>query len=408
MDFKPLLFLIGFFMTIENFPQRTGSLLLLALVTVLSGCSSFPTWIPSSGPSRDQVLEVSAAAEVESLIKVVDVADPLARRLVASQKRVLFSDTLGAKPPKGFSVGPGDVLEVSIWEAPPAALFGTAIIDSRGGIGTSRVTTFPEQMVSSEGHISIPFAGAIPVTGKTPQQVEAEVARRLKDKANQPQVLVRVIRNATSNVTVVGEVATSTRLPLTAKGERLLDALAASGGVRQPVGKMSLQITRGDLVQTMPLDSIIQDPRQNIVLQPGDIITALHQPMSFTVLGATGKNEEVFFETQGITLAQALARSGGLQDQRADAKGVFIFRYEEPLVLSVAGENPLLTPDGKVPVIYRVDLKDPRSFFLAQGFPIRNKDVMYVSNAPAAELQKFMNILTSVVFTATGLGAIAQ
>jgi len=78
------------------------------------------------------------------------------------------------------------------------------------------------------------------------------------------------------------------------------------------------------------------------------------------------------------------------------------------LVLGVAGENPPLTHDGKVPVIYRVDLKDPRSFFVAQGFPIRNKDVMYVSNAPAAELQKFMNILTSVVFTATGLGAITS
>ncbi len=197
-------------------------------------------------------------------------------------------------------------------------------------------------------------------------------------------------------------------MPLTAKGERLLDAVAAAGGVRQPVGKTTVQVTRGEVVQSMALDSVIQDPKQNIVLQPGDVVTALFQPLSFTALGATGKNEEVFFEAQGITLAQALARAGGLQDQRADAKGVFIFRYEEPLVLGVAGENPPLTPDGKVPVIYRVDLKDPRSFFVAQGFPIRNKDVMYVSNAPAAELQKFLNILTSVVFTAQGLGAIGK
>jgi len=270
------------------------------------------------------------------------------------------------------------------------------------------VTTFPEQMVSFEGAINIPFAGMVPAAGKSPQQIEAEVARRLQGKANQPQVLVRVTRNATSNVTVVGEVSQSVRMPLTAKGERLLDAVAAAGGVRQPVGKMTVQVTRGDVVQAMALDTVIQDPKQNIVLQPGDVVTALFQPLSFTALGATGKNEEVFFEAQGITLAQALARSGGLQDSRADARGVFIFRYEEPLVLGVAGENLPLTQDGKVPVIYRVDLKDPRSFFVAQGFPIRNKDVMYVSNAPAAELQKFMNILTSVVFTAQGLGAIGR
>ena len=144
------------------------------------------------------------------------------------------------------------------------------------------------------------------------------------------------------------------------------------------------------------------------MLQPGDVVTALYQPLSFIALGATGKNEEVVFEAQGISLAQALARSGGLQDQRADAKGVFIFRFEDPLVLGATGDNPQLMPDGTVPVIYRVDLKDPRSFFAAQGFPMRNKDVMYIANAPAAELQKFLNILTSVVFTATGLGAIAN
>jgi polysaccharide export outer membrane protein len=301
-------------------------------------------------------------------------------------------------------VGPGDVLEVSIWEAPPATLFGSTAVDPRVGLTTTRVTSFPEQMVSHEGTINIPFAGAILVTGMSPQKIETEVAKRLAGKANQPQVLVRVTRNTTSNVTVVGEVGQSARFPLTALGERLLDIIAAAGGVRQPVGKITVQLTRQNLVQSMPLDSIILDPKQNIILQPGDVITALHQPLSFTALGATGKNEEIYFEAQGISLAQALARSGGLQDQRSDAKGVFIFRFEEPLVLGVAGENPPLTPDGKVPVIYRVDLKDPRSFFLAQGFPVRNKDVIYVANAPAAELQKFLNILTSVVFTASGLG----
>jgi polysaccharide export outer membrane protein len=326
----------------------------------------------------------------------------------AADKRIRFADVFAGDKSSGYRVGAGDVLEVSIWEAPPATLFGSTVLDPRLGAATARVTTFPEQMVSHEGTINVPFAGAVPAAGKSPQQVETEIARRLQGKANQPQVLVRVTRNVTSNVTVVGEVTQSVRMPLTAKGERLLDSIAAAGGVRQPVGKMTVQVTRGEVVQAMALDSVIQDPKQNIVLQPGDVVTALFQPLSFTALGATGKNEEVFFEAQGITLAQALARSGGLQDHRADAKGVFIFRYEEPLVLGIAGENPPLTPDGKVPVIYRVDLKDPRSFFVAQGFPIRNKDVMYVSNAPAAELQKFLNILTSVVFTAQGLGAIGK
>jgi polysaccharide export outer membrane protein len=262
-------------------------------------------------------------------------------------------------------------------------------------------------MVGSEGTINIPFAGAVPVAGKSPQQIEAEVVRRLTGKANQPQVLVRVIRNATSNVTVVGEVTSSTRVPLTARGERLLDALAAAGGVRQPVDKMTLQITRGEQVQAMALDTIIRDPKQNIVLQAGDVVTALFQPLSFTILGATGRNAEINFEAKGITLAQALARAGGLDDNRADARAVFIFRLEDIAALDWA-TPPKTTPEGKVPVIYQVNLKDPASFFVAQSFSVDNKDVLYVSNAPAAELQKFMNILYSGIYSVSTVRSLGR
>jgi polysaccharide export outer membrane protein len=127
------------------------------------------------------------------------------------------------------------------------------------------------------------------------------------------------------------------------------------------------------------------------------VITAMFQPLSFTVLGATGKNEEVNFEAQGISLAQALARAGGLNDARADARGVFIFRFEDAGALDWA-TPPTATPEGKVPVIYQVDLRDPSAFFVAQSFPVQNKDVIYVSNAPAAELQKFMNIVVSAIY----------
>jgi polysaccharide export outer membrane protein len=255
---------------------------------LLAGCSTFPDWLPSTGPSRQQVIEVQER-QPDSLIQVVSVTDRVARRLVASQQQQLFSQVLASKAPFSYTIGPGDVLEVSVWEAPPAVLFGAPALDPRAGVAAARPTAFPEQMVSSEGTLNIPFAGSLQVAGKTPQQVENEVVRRLAGKANQPQVLVRVIRNATSNVTVVGEVAASTRMPLTARGERLLDALAAAGGVRQPVGKVTLQLTRGEQVHALALDTIIRDPKQNIALQPGDVVTALFQPLSFIVLGAHGK-----------------------------------------------------------------------------------------------------------------------
>ncbi len=378
--------------------SRCVGLLVLSLGcgAILSGCSTLGDWMRFNGPNGQQVVEVQNTAP-DLPIQVVEVTDKVARRVFASQKRNLFSETLGNKAPVGYTVGRGDTIEVSIWEAPPAALFGSSGLDPNTGAATTQVTTFPEQMVSSEGTINIPFAGAVPAAGMSPQQIEAEVVRRLTDKAHQPQVLVRIKQNASSKVTIVGEVQTSLRMPLTAGGERLLDALAAAGGVRQPVDLVMLQVTRGDQNQALPLGTIIRDQKQNIVLQPGDVITALFQPLSLTTMGATGKNQEVKFEAQGITLAQALARSGGLDGNTADARAVFIFRFEDVKALDWPSP-PVTTPEGKVPVIYRVNMKDPVGFFVAQNFPMNNKDVLYVAQSPTVEFQKFMAYIFQAVF----------
>lgn len=386
----------------ENFLRNAACSATALSALMLVGCASTQNYLPSAGASRTQIQEV-AQTQPSSNIQVVEINDGVARKVLGSKRQAQFSEVLDQTAQKAFTIGAGDVIEVSIWEAPPAALFGSAVLDPRAGPATTRATAFPEQMVNVEGFISIPFAGQIQAAGRTTNQIETEVAQRLKGKANQPQVLVRTIRNNTANVTVVGEVTNSLRMPLTAKGERLLDALAAAGGVRQPVNKMTLQVSRAGQMLAMPLEAVIRDPKQNIVLQPGDVVTSLFQPLSFTVLGATGKNEEVNFETQGISLAQALARAGGLQDARADAQGVFLFRFESPEAIE-ASTKIALTADGKVPVVYRLDLKDPATFFVAQNFPMQNRDVLYVSNSPAAELQKFLNILTSTIYSVSAIG----
>jgi len=387
-------------MTLKHFKKTIMRIQLAALATVallgsviLPGCTA----LPGSGFLRSD-LEPDKVEQKLNGIQLVEITDSVARQVLAQRATRLFSEALGTDPIDARVVGPGDVLEVSIWEAPPASLFGSATNDARLGPQTSRVTSLPEQMVSKDGVINVPFAGPIAAAGRSLPQIENEIVQHLKAKAHQPQVLVRLIRNGSSNVTVVGDVGTSALVPLTPRGERLLDALAAAGGVRQPVHKTTIQVTRGSSVHSLPLETIIRDPKQNVPLHPGDVITALFQPLSFTALGATGKNEEINFEAQGITLAQALARIGGLNDARADAQGVFLFRFETPATLAWPQQPVLLTPEGKVAVIYRADLREPRTFFVAQSFPVNNKDVLYVSNASAAELQKFLNLVFSVVY----------
>ena len=366
----------------------------LGLMLALSGCATLPDWLSASGPSREQVQEKRDTGRIEG-IHLIDVNDALARKLAQSKKLGQFSDAFPSNGTNNYLIGPGDIIEVSVWEAPPAMLFGAVVLDPKAGPTTTRVVTFPEQMVTPDGTITMPFAGRVPVKGRTTQEIEADIVKRLTGKANQPQVLVRVIKNNTSNVTVVGEVSNSTLMPLSPKGERLLDALAAGGGVKQPINRVAVQLSRDNVTATMPLDLVIRDPRQNILLKPGDVVTALFQPQSFSVLGATGKNEEIPFEAQGISLAQALARSGGLNDSRADARGVFVFRFEDAKLVDAKGQFPKST-DGTVPVVYQIDLRDPASLFVTQNFPVQNRDVIYVANSPEAEFNKFLRLVVSV------------
>ncbi|QDJ32889.1 capsular biosynthesis protein [Bordetella hinzii] len=357
----------------------------------LSGCATYPGWINSSGASREQVQEEHASGRIDG-IQLIDVNDALARKLAAGKRLNEFDKVFPGAGANSHVIGPGDVVEVSVWEFPQAVLFSNSqSADAKaGGPATSRATTFPEQMVAADGTIVVPFAGRVRVNGRTIQEIENDIQAKLASKANQPQVVLRVVKNNTSTVTVVGEVSNSTLMPLTPKGERLLDALAAGGGVKQAVNRVAIQVSRDNVTATMPLDSVIRDPRQNIPLKAGDVVTALFQPQSFSVLGATGKNEEVPFEAQGISLAQALARSGGLNDNRADARGIFIFRFEDAKLLDAPAPEG---GDGTVPVVYQVDLRDPASFFVTQHFPVQNKDVIYVANSPSAEFAKFLRLI---------------
>ena len=369
---------------------RTGRLVSLVGCTVLlTACQAFG---PTSGAIKGGGAVPSRSGVPAAAIKVIEVNGNGAQSLPIAGRKPEFYEVLGSAKPVGTSVDVGDALEITIWEAPPATLFGGIAPDTRIGtaISTSRPTTLPETLVGPDGTISVPFAGIIPSRGQTLREIENEIVRRLRGKANAPQVQARLVRNATATVTVVGEVNQSARLPLTPRGERVLDVLAQVGGVKPPVNLTTIQVTRGGQNFRMPLSGVIERSENNVILAKDDVITALFQPYSFTVLGAAGRNDEIRFEAFGITLSQALGRFGGLQDGRANPRGVFLFRWQNR-------SDPARLTD---PVIYSFDLKDPAVYFMAQQFRMEDGDLVYITNSPVAELQRFVGIVSQTILPA--------
>ena len=374
-------------------------LLLLLHMSLLVGCGA----MPNSGASRMQVQQSDTSRSMEGIL-LLTVDDRLARKLGEAKKYKPFAKVFGTSGPKHYLIAPGDCLVVTIWETPPAILFGGVALDPKVGALSTSAEALPAQMVMDDGKISIPFAGRIRVAGRTVREIENDIVQRLQGKANNPQVMVSVTGNPASQVTVMGDVGKSANIPLTPKGERLLDALATVGGATQSVTRMSLQLSRAGVTASMPLDVVVREPEQNIPLKPGDVLTAMFQPWSFTVLGAVGKNQEVPFEAKGISLAQALARSGGLNDNKADPGGVFVFRFEDARLLMEEQTALPLQTEGQLPVVYQVNFNDPGAFFVTQNFPMQDKDVIYVANMPSAELEKFLRMVGMVLTPTLNIG----
>ena len=386
-----------------SFQLRSPVLTILA-ATVLAGC---PT-LPKSGPSMRQVgtmptYTVSRDTAEQSQaelpkVEIIDLNDAVSMRLAQAHAPQSLADLADGRTSNPDAVGMGDVLEITLWESPPAVLFGGAI--NSMGAGSAQVVKLPEQMVGANGTVSVPFLGNVNVRGKMPAQIQQQIVSGLRRKANQPQALVRVVQNNSANATVI-RAGKSVRMPLTSHRERVLDAVAAVGGVESGVQDISLQLTRGQHVRTVALERVTTDPSQNIVLRSGDVLTMQSNPLSFTALGAIGKNQTVNFAAKGMNLSEALGRVGGLLDHRSDARGVFVFRYQ-PLNSLSANEQMTWRSQGyadhmSIPVVYRINLTEPHSLFWLQRFAMQDKDVIYVANAPASEMQKFLQLLFSPV-----------
>lgn len=377
----------------------------VAVALLLQGCAGS---LPTSGPTAKRVVQINAPTKSQvhhngatvaiPKVEVIDVDDAVSQQLYLSQSKQSLADLGNSTEGAADIVNAGDVIEISIWESPPALLFGGALNST--GSGTAQQVNLPAQMVSESGKVSVPFLGAINVRGKTPEQIQKEIVSRLKRMANQPQALVRVVQNNSANVTVI-RAGKSVRMPLTPHRERVLDAVAAVGGSDSDVRDVSLQFTRQNQVRTVALEEVTANPLQNIYLQPNDVITLQSNPMSYTAFGALGRNQKFRFSASGINLGEALSESGGLLDRRSDASGVFVFRYQSVASLpSHLQQNWLAQGYHRqmdIPVVYRIDLTNAQALFWLQRFPIQNKDMIYVANAPMSEVQKFLQLVFSPV-----------
>jgi polysaccharide export outer membrane protein len=387
-----------------NRKQRALAMNAMATLLAIAGCDSLPRSGPDDTVIRDHAIQYQKGDASKAYLGYV-LVDLTARVLTyfPQLKPQTLSKGFGSSRggPPTLPLGIGDVVEVTLFESSAGGLFIPAEAGSRPG----NFVNLPQQTVDTDGAISIPYAGRISAAGKTPAQLQSEIVARLADRAIEPQAIINLVKSRSSEIAVLGDVNSPAKLELNPGGERVLDVISRAGGISTPNAETTITLQRHGTIATVPFDMLLSSPKENIYVYPGDVIFANRDRRTYLAFGASGLNGRVDFDDSDLTLGEAVAKAGGLLDSRADPGQVFLYRLVSPKTASAMG-MPATAKSGKgFPVIFRVNMRDPSTYFLAQQFPMEDKDIIYVSNSNSVELVKFLDIINSATSGIAGPAA---
>jgi polysaccharide biosynthesis/export protein len=379
---------------------------ILAAAALLVGCTN----LPIGGPEHRAITTGATASLVVDRHHViydyvlVDLSENVLNALPKGISLGSFYGSFGAgyRSAPTITVGVGDILAVTIFESSAGGLF----IPPEAGVRPGNFITLPSQTVGRTGSITVPYAGEISVSGRTPLQIKAEIERKLSSRAVEPQVLVTLIEQTANSISIVGDSGTS-RIQVR-PNERVLDILARAGTLRFPGYETFVTLQRKGRNSTIYFQTLVNEPRENIFIAPGDTLYVYREQQRFVAVGAlgvggqtTGVTGAFAFEQESLSLNEALAKAGGLADSRANASNVFLFRLEYRDVLLKMGVDIQKFPENQkfIPTVYRANYRDPSSYFSAQNFAMRHKDVIYVATADSVELEKFLSHTRAITGT---------
>src|ERR1700722_8765540 len=373
--------------------MRSRGFFAIPIVLLALSCASGCAYMPTSGPAVQDVVEgtnkpVSVAYELVRLTpQVVQILSVKAPSFASA-----FSDR---RVPAEIRFGVGDVVAVTIFEAAAGGLF----IPSEAGVRPGNFITLPNQAVDHDGNISVPYTAGIRALGRTPPEIQRAIVDALKSRAIEPQVVVSLVDQHTSLISVLGDVHAAGRFPASPSGERILDVIARAGGPVTQGYDGWVTLERQGHRGSVPFGALLYEPSNNIYALPNDVIYLYSEPQTFVAFGAAGVQGQFKFDAWRISLAEAVGKHGGLNDTLADPASVFLYRGETREVAQQMGVDCSRFEGPIIPVIYVVNFRDPSGYFLAQTFEMRNKDVIFISNSSVVETTKFLTFLRTIMAT---------
>ena len=360
---------------------KSRTVVLAVLSTLLGACAAVPGQHMETPASLPVSSTPDGTVREAEQIPIVPIDLNLIKQLNAgdSQMQVANQLDLFAKPGP-YKLGPGDVLQVTVWDHPElAAALGQQIQNNKPADPTQGF------VIDDQGNLSFPYLShPIHAAGKTIGEVQRQVRADLSKEFREPQVTVRVASYRAAQVYVDGEVRTPGGEAINDIPMTLTEAINRAGGFTGNADRSHLTLTRNGTSYPINLSlmSVNGKNPQDILLQPGDMlrVTSRDQNQAY-VMGEVNKPTAATPTTDGLlTLSDALSQAGFINQGTANPRQLYVIRQE----------------NGK-PLVYHLDSASPVSMLLANQFDLQPKDVVYVDNGPLVRFNRVLSLLLPAI-----------
>jgi polysaccharide export outer membrane protein len=321
-----------------------------------------------------------------------------------------------------YRIGPGDQLQIIVWDHPELTSQGGAGAGGAGGTpplptrpsggataggGTSTAASPSTSQavtgggepggltlrVANNGTVFFPRVGRIKVLGMTAEQVQARLTAGLAKTIRNPQLDVRITGFNSKQVQVLGDVRTPQAQPITDVPLTIIDALNRAGGAPPDADLQNVGITRDGKRYQVDVASILDDGnvQQNVVLDDGDIIDVPDRTNSRVfVLGEITRPSIVPMNRGKLTLADALTSSGSIDSHTSNPHVIYVIRGVDPQ----PGPNGTVKTKMRMPDVYRLDMTQVDALMLMTQFQLQPRDVVYVQIAQSARFNRLLDLIT--------------